>query len=239
MQRVRDLLDNPYPNAPSVHQRLRQEISDEMDIVNETNNTGVPWATAEYQLNYSTNQSTYEIQVDDWGKVLYILKSTTNVYIPWLPVPFSDVTEQRYGTIWAWYNNNYAQAFALPETPERMAFSRQGVLNSQITVEIEPMPQQSCTYLITYLPGYVGTADPLESSVQLPEQAELLRLRCATSLLPYTKWSEDENENRMKRKELAQAFAYQLDRKETNYRSYIKNITKPRTTSIEDWNSMS
>jgi len=235
LARLRDLLDNPQPQHPSVHQRLRAELSEERDIVNETNNSGVAWATADYQLNYIANQTKYDINVDDFGKVLYVLKVTGNPYIPYLPVPFQDVTRQNYGTIW--YNNNYAQAFSLEETPERMAFSRDGVLNANVVAEIQPAPQQSAVYLITYLPGYIGNDDPLESALQLPEHCELVRLRAAMALLPYAKWSEDENENRVKRKELAAAYAYQLERKEANYRSYIKNINKPRTVTIDGWNS--
>lgn len=236
---MRDLLDNPMPNNPSFAQLLRQELSEERDIVNETNNTGVAWATAEYVLNFNTNQSTYTINVDDFGKVLYVVKATGNPYIPWLPVGFSDVSEQKYGTVWAWFNNMYAQAFALQETPERMAFSRQGVTNPQCVVQIQPMPQQAAQYIITYLPGYLGNDDPLEIAVQLPEHAELVRLRGAMALLPYTRWSDDEPINRQKRIDLAAAFSYQLERKEAAYRSYIKNINRPREVTIESWNAWS
>ena len=35
--RIRDLLDTPYPNKPSFHQIMRQELSEELDIANDLN----------------------------------------------------------------------------------------------------------------------------------------------------------------------------------------------------------
>src|ERR1700742_1354342 len=93
-----------------------------------------------------------------------------------------------------------------------MSFYRAGVLNAQPMVKIAPAPQASATYNLTYLPGYLGTGDPLESGIQLPEHAELVRLRCAMALLNYSKWYDDEQMNRQKRQDLATGFSYQLDR---------------------------
>ena len=234
--RVRDLLRRPYPNAPSFHDIFRQEISEEMDIVNATNNSGIAWATAEYQLNFTPSQNVYQINVSDWGKVLYCVKETTNPYIPYLPVPFDDVSEMNYGTVWGWFNNSYAQAFALKETPERMSFSRVGAVNSQITVTINPVPQQSATYILTYLPGYIGTDDPLETAIQMPEHAELVRLRMAMALLPSAEWFEEEAANIARRQDLSSSFAFQLQRKEDLFQKYIRGINKPRMVDIEPFN---
>ena len=94
--RVRDLLDNPLPNRPNFHQGLRQLISEEMDIVNATLNTGRPWATNTYELNYVAGQDSYDINVSDFGKILYVVKATTNPWIPYISVPFDDVSQQDY-----------------------------------------------------------------------------------------------------------------------------------------------
>lgn len=237
--RVRDLLRRPFANQPSFHDLFRQEISEEMDIVNATNNTGIAWATAEYTLNFTPLQNTYQINVSDWGKVLFAVKATTNPYIPYIPVPFDDVSQMEYGTVWSWFNNSYAQAWVLPETPERMSFSRVGAVNSQITVTINPVPQESAQYVITYLPGYIGTSDPLETAIQLPEHAELVRLRMAFALLPNAEWSTDEPFNIARRNELGKSFAYQLERKEALFKTYIGGINRPRTVDCEDWNYLS
>ncbi len=238
---MRSLLDNPYPNAPSFHQLFRQELSEERDIVNATNLSGKPWATAEYQLNYTPNQSEYAINVSDFGKVLFVVKETTNSYIPYLPVAFDDISEQQYGQIIQWMNNNYSQPFVLTEAPERMSFYRQGVVNAQYMVAINPSPQNSNVYHITYLPGYLGNDDPLETSIQMPEHAELVRLRGAMAQLNYSKWYEDEEKNREKRKDLAAGFDYQLNIKGTGgkekmFADYIRAINIPRSTLVEDWN---
>lgn len=234
--RMRDLLRRPYPNAPSFHDLFRQEISEEQDIVNATNNSGNPWATAEYQLNYNSNQSEYAINVSDFGKVLFVVKETGNPYIPFIPVNFDSVSQQHYGTVLGWFNNAYAQSWSLTEAPERMSFWRSGVLNAQFMVSINPMSQQSATYHITYLPGYIGDSDPLESSIQLPEHAELVRLRGAMAQLVNAEWFEDEAQNRDRRKELMASYAYQLERKEGLFAAYLGSMNIPGIVDIESWN---
>lgn len=242
--RTRDLLLRPFPQSPTFHDYLQAELSAERDICNAINNTGVAWGINEYQLNYTPNVDTYAINVDDYGKVMYVVKATTNPYIPFIQVPFQDVTDQMYGTVWSWFgNNNYAQPFILQETPERMSFYRAGVINAQPSVKIQPMPQESCTYTIAYLPGLLSDDDPLQSSIQMPEHAELVRLRCAMALLPACRWFEDESMNQARRLELRATFEYQLDRptdgKEALFRSYIKGINRSRPTEIESWNAYS
>lgn len=235
--RMRDLLMNPYPQSPSFHRFFQQEISEEMDVVNAALETGKPWATATYQLNYNPNSDTYSLNVSDWGKVLYVVRVTGNQYIPFITVPFDDVNNQHYGTVWSNYSNTYGSFFQPDETPERMSFYRESVLNSEFKVKINPMPQEAWTYQITYIPGYIGTNDPLEAAIQLPEHAELVRLRGAMALLPSASWFEDETMNMNRRKELAQAFIYQLDRKEPLFRKYLKSIAIPKTIDLDPWNS--
>lgn len=234
--RVRDLLDSPLPNRPNFHQCFRQLISEEMDIVNATTNTGIAWATNTFQLNYSPGQTSYDINVSDFGKVLYVVKQTTNPYVPYIAVPFDDVSEQQYGMIWNYYGS-YGQAFAMAQTPERISFFREGVLNSQFKCTIQPQPQESAVYIITYLCGYIGTNDPLEAATQMPEHAELVRLRAAVALLNYAEWGDDKAENRVKRTDLMQGFMYQLERKEMLFRNYITSINSAKTVSVDDWNS--
>jgi hypothetical protein len=156
-----------------------------------------------------------------------------------MPVPFDDITELDYGTLLAGY---YAGAGAIwpynnNETLEHISFYREGTLNSTPMLKIQPMPQENETYIVTYLPGYQGSTDPLVAQVNLPEHVELLRLRMATALLPYSAWYEDEEKNRVKRKDLAMAFAYQMERKEGIYRQYIASITHGRDGMIDDWNN--
>lgn len=231
--RMRDGLDNPYPSNPSFHLLMKQEISEEMDIVNATVQSAQPWATATYTLNYNPNQDTYIISAENWGKVLYVVRQTHNPYIQFVNVPFDDLNSQHYGVSW---QANYGALFPWSETPERMSFYREGVLDAEIKVKIYPMPQESCTYLLTYIPGYIGTEDPLEAAIQMPEHAELVRLRGQTALLPYTKWFENEEQNMVKRKELASSFAYQLNRKEGLFQNYIRNLTIPRSVTVDSWN---
>jgi hypothetical protein len=117
-----------------------------------------------------------------------------------------------------------------------MAFYRSGDEASQPMVKIQPMPSTNAEYVVHYMPGWRGDDDPLTAEVNLPEHVELLRLRQASAALPYARWHEDEVENRIRRKELAEAFAYQMTRKEYAYKQYIASITHGKTTIIDDWN---
>lgn len=230
-------MDNPLPNAPSFHQLLRQEISTEMDILNKTNNSGRPWALSTYQLNYTVGQDTYSINVNDFGKVMYVERLQGDPYIRYVNVPFSDVNNQDYGTVWQYGSNSYGVVPWITETPERMSFYRDGVLNSQCKVRIQPEPQTSWTYLVHYMPGVLSNDDPLASAVQLPEHASLAQLRNAVALLPYAQWGDDKAENDNIRKRLAAGFEYQLNIKEPLFREYVKSIAVPKPTFVEDWNS--
>jgi hypothetical protein len=234
--RMRDLLGNPNPQKPSFHQLFRQEISEEMDIVNATNNTGLPWATATYQLNYSTNQNVYSINVSDWGKVLYVCRLTGDPYVQRITVPFDDLNNQRYGYVWQDFWGAYGGVPWVSETPEHMSFYRDGVTDAQYKVSINPRPSQNYTYEITYIPGYIGIDDPLEAGIQMPEHAELVRLRGAMALLNDTEWIDDFDKNRLLRSDRAKGFEYQLNRKERLFSEYIKSINIPKDTWVSAWN---
>lgn len=234
---IRGLLDYPQPNSPSFDLLLRQEIAEERDLINETNNTGKPWAMNEYQFIFTPGIDTYSINVSDFGKVLFCLRNTTNPYIPWLPVGVNDVTQMQYGTLLSYfYGNGWTQSFALSETIEKISFFRTGATNPIFQCRIQPMPQQSWTYRLFYLPGYIGDDDPLETAVLMSEHVELLRLRAAAALLPYAKWSDDEAANTNRRKELMQSFEFQLTRREKNWADYRRNIDRPQTTTVDSWN---
>lgn len=235
--RVRDILDNPYPESPNFHQLFRIAIAEEQDIRNQTNNTGLPWIVNTTTVNYICGRDTYDLNVNDFGKPLFVLRATNNCNVKWLPVPFDDVTNMQYGKLLGAYYAGCGMAFPyLYETTlERMAFLREGDQASQPKVKIQPMPSQSAEYLIYYSPGWHGDDDALVSEVNLPEHVELLRLRQAMASLVYCKWSEDEAENRTKRKELAESFAYQLQRRERVFNEYIATMTHGRDTDIGYW----
>lgn len=236
--RTRDLLDNPHLHKPSFHQLLRGELSCEQDLANELNNTGKPWTVATYQLNYTPGQSSYTINVTDMGKVLFVVRQTNNSYIPYLPVPFSDLNEQHYGTLWGNFYNIYSGwgGYVLSETIEQMAFYRTGLTNQTVEVQLQPAPQTSATYIITYLAGVINNDDPLETIIAIPEFATLTQLRNAMALLPYCQWTEDRKEDLERKKELAQAFAYQLERKERALAEYKSSLVVPKTVEIAGWN---
>lgn len=236
LARIRTLLDTPYPSRPDYNTLFQLELATEADVLNETTNTDRPWAVNTFTLNYTPGQDAYEITNTDFAKPLLMTRILTgNPYITRMPVPFQDLNHQLYGTIWSTFDAFYQWGWGWEETPERATFYRGGQSNQTYMVSINPQPQTAVQYEITYAPSFQGELDPLENAIQLPEMASLVQLRVATAALPYAAWYEDENENRLKRKDLAQSFAYQLERKEPIYQRYISSIVKPRDVSLDSW----
>lgn len=237
--RIRDILDSPLPDAPSFHTLFRLEIAEEQDALNELNNTSHAWTNLEYRFNYTCGVDTYPINVSNFGKAIQVVRVMENCFIRYLPVPFDDFSTQSYGRILGGYYGGCGQNWpplGLTDTLEHITFYRAGTLNTQPMLKINPMPSCNAEYIITYLAGYQGTTDPLSASVNMPEHVELIRLRIAMAALPYAQWFTDEEQNRIKRKDLAAAFAYQLERKEQIYKQYIASMAHPRDVWIDSWN---
>tara|TARA_R110000868_G_scaffold290108_1_gene550344 strand:- start:486 stop:1172 length:687 start_codon:yes stop_codon:yes gene_type:complete len=223
--------------SPSFHQMFLEEISVEQDILNATTNAQRPWAVKTFQLNYTPGLDSYAISVTDFGKPLLVSRVVYSPYINRINVPFDDLNGQHWGTVFQAFNNTYGMPWNLEDTPERFSFYRENVVNSSYNVKIQPQPQQSAVYEILYAPGFIGDQDPLEATIQLPEHAELVRLRCAIGLLPYCKWSEDVGADTAKKQELRQVFEYKLNVKEPAFSRYISSITTPKDTFCGDWNN--
>jgi len=229
-------LDNPNPQAPDFHRMFAEEISCEQDILLSTTNAQRPWATKTYQLNYTYGQDFYPINCTDFGKPLLVSKVLYSPYINRVNVPFNDLNSQNFGTVFQSFNSTYGLPWNIENTPEQMSFYREGILDAQIRVTIQPQPQWSGVYEIIYAPSFVGDQDPLEACIQMPELAEVVRLRCAIGLLAYCKWSEDDAMNTEKKKELRDTFQYKLSVKEPLLQRYIASITTPRDVQISSWN---
>lgn len=236
------MLDTPFPNSPNFHRIFQQLMTEEMRMMNALNNSGQPWAVNTYQLNYTPGLDTYEINVSDFGRPILVVRETTNQFVPYIPVPFDQITELQYGTIWNNFWNSWAAPLVLPETLEHIAFYRSGQNNQQYLCKIQPQPMTSAVYIISYIPGAIGQEDPLQTSPALAEYQELLRLRVADALLPYTQWSTDRTKDIERKAELRESFAFQLngtDGKsgwEYSFKEYIRSLVVPRMGDIDSWN---
>lgn len=206
---------------------------------NEMNNTGIAWIVNEVTVNYRCGQDSYALNCTDFGKPLFVLRATGNCYVPWLPVPFDDITDLQYGRILGAYFGSCGVAFPYlyPNTLERMAFYRSGDEASQPMVKIQPAPNTNAEYVIHYMPGWRGDNDPLSAQVNLPEHVNLLRLRETLSALKYAEWYDNMQDNMIRRTELRREFQDELMRRESAYKQYIASITHGRTTDVADWNS--
>lgn len=238
LQRVRSLLDYPMPSHPSFAQTFQQALSVEADVLNATNNSDRPWAVETTQLNYTPGLTSYQLTAENFGKPLLVTRLLpNNPYIKQIVVPFAGFNDQLYGQIWQIWHTFYGWAWNINETPERMCFLREGVTDAQVSVTIEPQPQTSVTYVISYVPSGVDENASLESTVQMPEMSSLIQLRTAIFSLPYACWYEDEAANIQKRNVLKAGFEYQLSIKEPIFQRYISAMVKSRDVFVSNWNS--
>jgi len=237
MFRVRDLLDNPLPQRPPFHQLLRQTFSDLQDLTNALTNTGLVWSEYQWQLNYNPNQADYEINVSDFGKAVFATRLTGNPFIPQVAIQIGDRNKEHYGTVWQYIYGAYGQWIPWNESPEQLIFWRGGAYNPRQMVSVMPQPQSAQTYIIHYIPGFLANNVALSTSIQMPEHQSLIQLRSASAMLPYTEWGDDKTYNANRRKELAEGFQYQLERKEELFKDYKTSMNAAKTVTLADWNS--
>lgn len=77
-------------------------------------------------------------------------------------------------------------------------------------LELQPVPQVSCVYLIRFLIGNSVDAMGLADEVNLGEVGDsLVEVRAAMSLLPFAEWDDDEKLNTAKRRALVDALVWE------------------------------
>ena len=234
---VRNILDEPFQGAPSLHRIVGTFLRFEGQLILRLNNSGVPWAVKSFTLVSDPATDTYTLQtgspaaaIPDFGKPLFVVKATGNTVTPYVAVPFDDLREQSYGILYQ--TGSDVTPWILSPTIEKLSFYREGAIDPVNKVKINPVPQTAQTYTISYAVGNVGRADALTSAYAIPELASWVELHTAMALLPYCKWSEDVDANTNQKKELATAFAYQMDTVDRTTDIYIRDIVHPRVTEV-------
>ena len=233
--KIRSLLDFPNEQSPNPHQILSQMLTSEQTLNLRLTNTHQAWNLMTSEFESVAGQSIYDLPPSGAnhatpGKVYFVIRSDANNATPYLPVEYDEFSalyfdqqdlSERIGTL----------------APERISFYRTAAQNQALKAILRPTPTGVFTYQIT---SYTGSLDRLyatmDGTAQVAELSDYLDLSSALVLLPYTKWSNDAAMNSDRRREIAAALNYQLERLESIVEEYIENLNQPAAARMGYWN---
>jgi hypothetical protein len=143
-------------------------------------------------------------------------------------IPFWDFADLR--TDWnAPANIPAITFFDSTHTAQRIAFYRKD-FNNAAFASVWPIPQFTCAYRVLYSVTGSAPTMSLDDSPILTQFHYLLSTKTALDALPGSAWWNDENENRIRRKELALSLSNRIPDLEKQFDRYMKSLTTSRMT---------
>lgn len=224
MTGVRRCLGDTAAQRPSESQVLRSVLNEVQAFYNEASLMGQAWAVNEWLLKVSAGTQDYDVPREYLGKPLQIL-----THYPENPshiereIPFYEV--QNLNTDWNNPNNFgelIANADGSPNTAMRMSLFYDGPLASP-KIRVKPTPMRSAEYKITAIVGDIGSFMKMQTEPMLSQHHSLIEVRAAMQLLPFADWTDNEEINHQKRKELAMALRDVRDRYQHNFTQHVKS----------------
>ena len=223
-------LDFPYAQKPSPDQRLRQMLTVEQTMNLRLTNSRQPWNLITKTITTVAGIDTYVIDQpvsanQNSGKAYFVVRSTGNLELPNLPVPFDDFSELDYGKLpgQGWVNQTLSVS-------EKISFYRANMQNATINAVIQPAPQEALTYIIWFFAGSLDRSQALMTGTAgITELSDYLDLKTAASLIGRSEWRDDDIFNDQKRKTLAAGIGMQLNDLEPIVEDYIGNINHPKS----------
>ena len=190
MESTRTRLGDPRSGRPGYAQLLQQVCSHTRRLLQQKRATSNPWNFAYLSIDVVSDEDIYQIQVSDFGTPLTVMTQSTNPNHIVRLVDF--YCPQNLNFSWG-LPQGYA-AYAFPQydgsfcTAQRVAFYWQ---DSNAFAQIQPIPKMSASYKIAYLRNASGVnAMPLTAEPLPAEDADVVELRSAQSLLSLTEWSD-------------------------------------------------
>lgn len=210
MDNVLVRLGDPRAQTPGDAQLLQQVSSQTRTVLRSKRNSGNPWSYAETQVVTQPDEGLYQIQANNFGTPIAVLTfndyQDTNFVVRRIPFFMSaDFATREYslpqnagawGAYYSWNDPNH-QA-------ERCCITWR---SNVPYIEFLPTGTMDATYTIKFLESADGVVDmALASSPVRAEDADLIEIRAAKSLLPLTMWEGmDDKANQAKRINLAQS----------------------------------
>lgn len=217
----------PLPARPSRRYLLQLATANLQSYMNRLSNTGRPWAVAETLLVVSPNISEYLMPVDDISKVMDVttINPDNDSHIE-RQIPFWDLNDLR--TNWnAPANLPLITFYDSHHTAQRIAFSRKQWQDA-VYATLFPIPQFTCTYRVLYAVKGNAPDMSLDASPIITQHHPLLVTKTALDALPGSAWWADEQQNRIRRNELASSFDNRLPDLVTQFNIYVRSMTTSR-----------
>ncbi len=205
-------MGEPRAQRPSDMMLLNQVSTQVRTVKRHRRNTSNPWDYNETTISVVANVADYAILAADFGSALSVISyDPTNP--SWVPRLIPIVQPQNMEFDWGLQRNagQYYVAYDGSNcTALRCAFYWR---DNQAYIRFAPLPQLSCQYQIKYLQSAngVNTAALTDSPVS-NEDADIVEVRAALSLLPLTEWqmpdtAEHRGYNAERRRDLAQGLS--------------------------------
>jgi hypothetical protein len=230
-ENVRQRLGEPLPQSPSPKATLQSVCTHVQSLFfNRLANTGRAWTVGEpYRLTVSGGRDQYLLNVGpEWGKALDVYTvDPGNPFHIGRSIPFWNVQDIHFN-----WTELYGYSFLSPwpgmspHNAQRMAFFR--TPDGSVYLKIQPRPQLTTTYEILFSTGSWASEASLDESPLLAEHHALPEIRACMSLLPLTKWGDDQKENRERRKEFAESLGRDDAILFEDYQNYVRNINGSR-----------
>lgn len=228
ISRIKELLDYPQENTPSLHRIYGALIRHIQHRFNELNNTGQAWAYATENVSAVSGTETYTLTSTNFGKPLSVVTYSTDDSHVQRQIPFFEV--QNLAFDWD-YPRNIASGFwqyyfeaNSAHSANRVAFYRDAGTNT-VKLMLRPIPQATATYQVLYSIGDWTDDVALTSTPLLSEHHSVFEIPAAIALLPSAKWGPDDEKNMVKRKMLSDSLRWELSMFEPSWTTYISEQT--------------
>lgn len=229
LAKTRLLLRDPRPQRPGEREVLDAVTREYQSLFNRLNNSGQAWTIDEVTLNVFQGQEDYLLEADSgFTKPLSVItRDSSNPSHVERQVDFFEIANVDFD--WN-LPNDIGSAFlnidGSTHTAARMAFFRRSGLEGGVYVRVKPVPQDSAQYRVLYAVGNWASSAALADQAILSEHHHLVETRAALSLLPDCEWWDDEDENRIRRKELFALRTTQEGRYAEEFERYIRSVNR-------------
>lgn len=206
MDNVRLRLGDPRAQAPGDYPLLQQVSSQTRTVLRAKRNSGNPWNYAETTIETSPDEGLYQISAPNFGTPLAVITVNDYADTNFIPrrIPFyvgADFSTMEYGL-----PANSGQYYGgVGNDFNHVALRANITWRSNVPyIELLPVGGVQATYAIKYLENANGTYDAALTTSPVPaEDADLIEIRAARSLLALTEWEgNDRQANADKRKDL-------------------------------------
>lgn len=233
MVNARMRLGEPSAQRPSQRQLLQATLNHCQSLFNQISNSNETWAIGQNDLILTVQPNVEEYALSGgptMGKpfLMYTMDATNPAHIEQM-IP----TYELENLLLSYYGPRNAQFFwptwtgSAQHTALGVSFYEKGGVDGWYA-RIRPVPQVSAQYRIIYGLGNWVQQAALSSSPVLSEHHHLLETRIALSVLPMTRWTDDEEADRKTRADYMRTLAADEAQFRRDFELYLRSTVESR-----------